>query len=316
MASPLTVILEFDRFRLDRGNQRLTRDGLMVVTPGKTLPLLLDLIERRQQVVPVQKLVDSHFPRSPFGEEELSAEILRLKRLLDDTSQQVPLIRFVLGEGYQFEGEVTEFLGDSSSDHKFGSKSRDEYTHAPYRPPAKAKSPVVGIVLAAVAIVAVGIGIWRFMPASSASSGSNSSNGYGSGYGGSFGASDSGTPQVAILPFQSLTGQANDEGFNRSLTQGIFNALSKQSKVQVVPLAAVQKYLESGVEDPVTAGQQLGAQLIVRGMAQRLAGHILVKVQLVSTQDGSQIWSTSLEGDPNDVAGIANKISQKIVNGQ
>ncbi len=314
MASPLTVILEFDRFRLDRRNQRLTKDGLMVVTPGKTLPLLLDLIEHRDQVVSAAKLVDWHFPKSPFGEEELSGEILKLKRLLDDTSQQSPLIRFVLGQGYQFDGEVTEYLSDSSSDHKFGSKSRDEYSYAPGRTPAKSKSPILGIVLAAVAVVAVGIGIWRFMPASSASSAGSSASS--SDYSGGYSVSENGIPQVAILPFQSLTGQASDEGFNRNLTQGIFNALGKQSKVQVVPAAAIQKYLESGPADPVTAGQQLGAQLIVRGMAQRLAGHIVVKVQLVSTQDGSQIWSTSLEGESNDVAGIANQIAQKIVNGQ
>ncbi len=303
MSSPLTVIYEFDRFRLDRKNQRLTRDGLLVTTPGKTLPILLDLIQRREQVVSIDKLVESHFPKSPFGEEELTTEILSLKRLMGDTSKQAPIIRFVLGQGYQFESEVTEYLGDSSSDQNFGSRRDEEHVpdSTPRKPKSKGIGGTIGIAVAVVAVVAIGVGIWKFMPATAA--GSTTFNSYNS----------NGIPQVAVLPFQSLTGQAGDEGFNRTLTEGIYNAISKHSQIQVVPAEAVQKYLASGVADPVTAGQQLGAQMIVRGMAQRLAGHIIVKVQLVNAQDGSQIWSSGFEGDSNDIPGLAAKISAKIV---
>ena len=125
MSSLLTVIYEFDRFRLDRANQRLTRDGLLLATPGRTLSILLDLIEHREEPVPLQKLVDSHFPKSSSGEEELTSEILKLKRLLDDTSKQAPILRFIQGQGYQFDTEVTEYIGDRASDQNFGSKPED-----------------------------------------------------------------------------------------------------------------------------------------------------------------------------------------------
>jgi TolB-like protein len=83
----------------------------------------------------------------------------------------------------------------------------------------------------------------------------------------------------------------------------------------VVPEKSVQNYLANGATDPVTAGRELGAQVIVRGMAQRMAGRIIVKVQLISAQDGSQIWSSGFEGDSNDVAGLSAKISDKIGKG-
>jgi len=302
MSSPLTVIYEFDRFRLDKGNQRLTRDGLLMTATGRTLPILVDLIDHRDQVVAVEKLVDSHFPKSSFGEEELTSEILKLKRLLDDTSKQAPMVRFVLGQGYQFEAEVTEYLGDAASDQKFG--AAQESTPAPIVVPPKSKSKgVLGMIAALLVIVVMALGVWKYLPVKAGASENGDSESF------------SGTPKVAILPFQSLTGQANDDTFNRSLTEGIFAALSKQPQIEVVPTAEVQKYLESGVTDPVTAGRQLGAQMIVHGMAQRLAGHVAVKVQLVSTQDGSQIWSTSFEGDSNDIAGLTAKISEKIGKG-
>jgi TolB-like protein/DNA-binding winged helix-turn-helix (wHTH) protein len=314
MAAPFTVIYEFDRFRLDRGNQRLTRDGLLLITPGRTLPLLADLLERRGRIITIAKLIDSHFPKSRSGEEQLTGAILQLKQLLDDTSKEPPLVRFIPGEGYQFEGDVTEYLGDSASDQNFGTKPEALWTATPARNRPKSNKSILGIAAALVAFVAIGFGIWRFTPshASSSSDSVGSSSGTAS--------SDSpvefsGIPQVAILPFQSLTGQATDDSFNRRLTEAIFSALSKQSAVKVVPAQDVQRYLESGVADPVTAGQRLGAQMIVRGMAQRLAGHIVVKVQLLNTQDGSQIWSIGFDGDPNDVTGLAAKISEKIIKG-
>jgi TolB-like protein/DNA-binding winged helix-turn-helix (wHTH) protein len=298
MSSPLTVIYEFDRFRLDRGNQRLTRDGLLVSMPGKTLPLLLELVENRKHVVSTDKLVNAFFPTSPFGEEELTSEILTLKRLLDDTSKQAPMVRFTVGKGYQFEAEVTESLADSGSDRPFGRRSSEaEPVQAQAREvsPPKKTARIVGMAVAVVLIAGIGFGIWRFLPARSAAS--------------------NGTPQLAVLPFQSLTGAAGDDSFNRSLTEAIITALGKQSQLQVVPQASVQRYLDSGASDPVTAGRELGAQMIVRGMAQRLAGRILVKVQLVSTEDGTQIWSNGFEGDSNDVAGLSARISEKIGKG-
>jgi TolB-like protein len=238
----------------------------------------------------------------------LTGAILQLKRLLDDTSKQAPLVRFIPGEGYQFEGEVTEYLGDFASDQHFGTKREALSAPAPARNRSKFNKSILGIA-AVIAFAAIGVGVWRFTP----SYASNSSDSVGSSAGSDGPVEFNGTPQVAILPFQSLTGQATDDSFNRRLTEGIFGVLSKQSSVKVVPAQDVQRYLESGVADPVTAGQRLGAQMIVRGMAQRLAGHIVVKVQLLNTQDGSQIWSTGFDGDPNDVAGLAAKISEKII---
>jgi TolB-like protein/DNA-binding winged helix-turn-helix (wHTH) protein len=302
---------------------------LLLSTPGKTFPILLTLIENREGVVTIAKLVNSFFPKSDFAEEELTSEVLRLKRLLDDTSKQAPIVRTISGRGYQFEAEVTEYLGDSTSDQKFGNRPADAEWELRQKPP-ETRRKMLGTAAAVILLAALGIGVWHFMPARSGASmandtatGSDAATGNEAGTAASDAATASeaptvsnastGTPQVAILPFQSLTGAASDDSFNRSLTEAIIKTLGKQSKVQVVSAASVQRYLASGAADPVTAGRELGAQMIVRGMAQRLAGRILVKVQLVSTEDGSQIWSTTFEGDSNEIAGLSAKICEKIV---
>jgi TolB-like protein len=52
--------------------------------------------------------------------------------------------------------------------------------------------------------------------------------------------------------------------------------------------------------------------VIIIGLAQRLAGKVRVNVQMISTQDGHQVWTGGFDGDASDVAGIALQISQKI----
>ena len=293
--SHLTVIYEFDRFRLDRKNRRLTRDGLLVTMPGKSLAILASLIEHRDKVLSIEKLVNAFFPKSLFGEEELNAEILTIKRLLDDTSKTAPMVRTIVGQGYQFDAEVNEYLGDSASDQNFGTKGGEPDPEPSTAPQPRTKSsPIVGIALGVMLVIAVGIAIWKFLPKTSGG--------------------NSGSSQVAVLPFQSLTGAATDDKFNHSLTESLIDSLSKNN-LQVVPETSVQSYIANGAVDPVTAGRELGAQVIVRGMAQRLAGRILVKVQLINAQDGSQIWSNGFEGDSNNMAALSSQISEKIGQG-
>ena len=305
--SKFTVIYEFDRFRLDRKNQRLTRDGLLVTMSGKSLSILAALIEHREKVLSTEKMVNAFFPRSLQAEEDLTGEILTIKRLLDDTSSTVPMVRTIAGKGYQFDAEVHEYLGDSASDQQFGSGSSGSSSSSsgggePDPKPSKRRrsgtkiGPVIGIAMGAILVIAIGLGIWKFLPKSRSSGGG------------------SGNSQVAVLPFQSLTGSASDDSFNHVLTEALIESLGKRN-LQVVPETSVQRYIANGAVDPVAAGYELGAQVIVRGMAQRLAGRILVKVQLISTRDGSQIWSNGFEGDSNDVAGLSAKISEKIFKG-
>lgn len=294
--SHFTVIYEFDRFRLDRKNQRLTRDGLLVSMPGKSLSILAALIEHRDKVISTEKLVNAFYPKSLFGEEELTGEILTIKRLLDDTSKTAPMVRTILGQGYQFDAEVNEYLGDSASDQNFGSRGAESHPEPSTAPRTRTKSgPMIGIAVGAILVIAIGVAIWKFLPRTLSNSGGGGS-------------------QVAVLPFQSLTGTATDDSFNNSLTTALIDSLGKRN-LQVVPESSVQSYIANGAVDPVTAGRDLGAQVIVRGMAQRLAGRILVKVQLINAQDGSQIWSNGFEGDSKDLAGLSFKISEKIGQG-
>ena len=298
MSSQFSTIYEFGRFRLDRGNRRLTRDGLLYQIPDNTLQLLLMLVDKPDEVVSTEKLINRLLPKSPFGEEELASKVLELRRLLEDTSKENPMVRWMPGKGYRFEAPVAEFLGDAADDHLGGSKIETEPEAAPPEPKSQRKlGRLLGIAAAVILLTALGVLGWHFVNTGSSSKESSKS---------------AGSFQIAVLPFASLSGAPSDESFDSALTTAVIDALAKGSQMRVAPAASVQGYTKSTPTSQLAAGRELGAQTIVVGMAQPLAGRVLVKVKMVRTEDEEQIWTGDFDGDIKDVAGLAARISERI----
>jgi DNA-binding winged helix-turn-helix (wHTH) protein/TolB-like protein len=306
MSTQFSTIYEFGRFRLDRANKRLTRDGLLHPIPEKTLQLLVMLVEKPDEVISTERLVDRVFPKSTFGEEELASKVLELRRVLEDTSKENPMVRWLPGRGYRFEAAVTAYLGDSSGAGQLGKGEHEEEESEPAAIAQKRGGTkfgrMLGIAAAVILFTTLGVWGWRYMK---------------TGGGGKDGSSTEGSPfvgnsQIAVLPIRSMSGSADDERFDRALTVAIIDALSKAGQVQVVPAASVLGYTKSTPMDQLAAGRELGVGTIVVAMAQPLAGRVRVRVQMVRTEDEVQIWTGDFDGDPKDVAGLAAQISAKI----
>lgn len=306
MSTQFSTIYEFGRFKLDRANKRLTRDGLLHPIPEITLQILVMLVEKPDEIILTNKLVDRFFAKSTFGEEELAGKILELRRILEDTSKENPMVRWLPGKGYRFEVPVTAYLGDSPSGGHLGKSERAEEESAQAALTQKPSGMKLGRMLgiAAVVILLTTLGIWGWRFVKTGSSGKDGSSTEGSPF--------VGNSQIAVLPIRSMSGSADDERFDRALTVAIIDALAKAGQVQVVPAASVLGYTKSTPVDQLAAGRELGVGTIVVGMAQPLAGRVRVRVQMVRTEDEVQIWAGDFDGDIKDVAGLAAQISEKI----
>lgn len=305
MSTQFSTIYEFGRFRLDRANKRLTRDGLLHPIPDVTLQILVLLLEKPDEIISSEKLVDRFFAKSMFGEEELAGKILELRRILEDTSKETPMVRWLPGKGYRFEAAVTAYLGDSPSGGQLGRRERAE-EEEPAATTQKRGGMKLGRMLgiAAALILLAALGVWGWRSMNIGGSGNENSSTEGSTF--------VGNSQIAVLPIRSMSGSAEDERFDRALTVAIIDALSKAGQVQVIPAASVLGYTKSTPVDQLAAGRELGVGTIVVAMAQPLAGRVRVRVQMVRTEDEVQIWTGDFDGDIKDVAGLAAQISEKI----
>jgi TolB-like protein len=261
--------------------------------------------------VATEKLVHRLFPKSNFGDEELASKVLELRGVLDDNSKENPLLRWLPGIGYRFEARVNEFLGDSESEHLGGVRQREkgqeeepEQTAAPEKLGQMKLGRMLGIAAAVVLVTTLSVWGWRFMNTGGSSKSVEGTREV---------AGLAGNSKIAVLPIGSLSGSADDERFDRALTVGIIDALARDSQAQVVPAGSVAGYTKFTAKDQLAAGRELGVGMIVLGMAQALAGRVRVRVQMVGTEDGIQLWTGDFDGDTKDTVGLAAQVSQKIL---
>ena len=314
MSRETNVAYQFGPYLLDPTNQRLIYDRLLVDAPVEAIQVLEALLDNAGEVVTRQYLAQRVWPNITIDSEEIDWQVANLKRLLHDNKEN-PYVRRISDQGYRFEGSVTQLLAASISD-EIGEAALDVKLASEAEEPAATPKrhmklgAMVGTALAAVIVTTLGVWAWHFMRGASANVSASAD----------VSAPDDSQSvepvsfphQVAVLPLGSLGGSPDDDRFVRSLTESIIGALGKDSQLKVVSFAAVQKYAKSGVSDPLSAGHELGARTIVVGMAQQLAGRAQVTVQMLSTQDGSKIWSGAFAGSADDIAGLSAQISQEI----
>ncbi|NNG21982.1 winged helix-turn-helix domain-containing protein [Telluria aromaticivorans] len=98
-------LLAFGRFRLDTSRGLLYRDGAPVTLGSRARVLLVLLVERAGEVLSHRELERAVWPRAVDGS-NLRAQVIRLRRALDDGEEGRRYIANVARRGYSFVGEV------------------------------------------------------------------------------------------------------------------------------------------------------------------------------------------------------------------
>jgi tetratricopeptide (TPR) repeat protein len=81
--------------------------------------------------------------------------------------------------------------------------------------------------------------------------------------------------------------------------------------LKVPPIAAVCKFA-SAQQDPVDAGRQLGAETVLDGGIQIVAGRVRVSARLIRVGDGLQMWAGQFDEQLRDIFSIQDSISDKV----
>src|SRR5262249_49984262 len=100
----------------------------------------------------------------------------------------------------------------------------------------------------------------------------------------------SGKPCVAVLPFDNLSSDPEQEYFSDGVTEDIITALSKYRSILVVARNSAFALKGRG-GDARQIGRDLGAKYIVQGSVRRIGPRIRITAQLVETESGQQIWA-------------------------
>ena len=121
-------------------------------------------------------------------------------------------------------------------------------------------------------------------------------------------------PVVAVLPFENLSRDPDQEYFSDGLTDGIITALSRFKDLFVIARNSTFRYKGQPV-DVRQLRQDLGAHYVLEGSVQKAGSTLRVTVQLLDAKDGTHLWADTYDRDlsASDIFSVQDEITEQVV---
>jgi adenylate cyclase len=119
-------------------------------------------------------------------------------------------------------------------------------------------------------------------------------------------------PSIAVLPFDNMSGDPEQEYFSDGITEDIITDLSKVSGLFVVARNTAFTYKGKPVKVQ-QVGQELGVAFILEGSVRKAGSRVRVTGQLINSKDGGHVWADRFDRDLTDIFAIQDEITHAIV---
>jgi len=119
-------------------------------------------------------------------------------------------------------------------------------------------------------------------------------------------------PSIAVLPFDNISGDPEQEYFSDGITEEIITALSKVPKMFVIARNSTFTYKGKPVKVQ-QVGDELGVQYILEGSVRKAGNRVRITAQLVETVAGHHLWAERYDRDLKDIFALQDEITFKIL---
>jgi serine/threonine protein kinase/cytochrome c-type biogenesis protein CcmH/NrfG len=116
---------------------------------------------------------------------------------------------------------------------------------------------------------------------------------------------------LAVLYFENLSAQKEDEYFRDGMTEDIITELLKVKGMKVFPRAAVLGFRDKSTTAP-QVGQELGAMYVLTGSLRRAGNRLRITAQLVEARSGHGVWADRFDRTLEDVFEVQDEIARSI----
>ena len=123
--------------------------------------------------------------------------------------------------------------------------------------------------------------------------------------------SGSGTKALAVLPFVQAGHNEEVEYLCDGIAESLINNLAALPNLRVLARSTVFRFKGSSL-DPLSAGRELGVQAVLTGRIVQHSGKVIVKVELVNVNEGTQVWGENYLRPLTDVFALETEIAQAI----
>jgi TolB-like protein/class 3 adenylate cyclase len=119
-------------------------------------------------------------------------------------------------------------------------------------------------------------------------------------------------PSIAVLPFQNMSGDSEQEYFADGIVEDIITALSRFKSLFVIARNSSFTY-KGKAADIKQVGRELGVRYVLEGSVRKAANQVRITAQLVDATTLSHLWADRLDGAFEDIFDLQDRVTANVV---
>jgi adenylate cyclase len=118
-------------------------------------------------------------------------------------------------------------------------------------------------------------------------------------------------PSIAVLPFDNMSGDPEQEYFADGMVEEIITALSRIRWLFVIARNSSFTYKGQSV-DVKQVGRELGVRYVLEGSVRKAGGRVRITAQLIDAFNGAHLWADRFDGSLDDVFELQDKVASSV----
>ena len=119
-------------------------------------------------------------------------------------------------------------------------------------------------------------------------------------------------PSIAVLPFENMSGDPEQEYFADGMVEEITTALSRFKWLFVIARNSSFTFKGKAV-DVKEVGRRLGVRYVLEGSVRKVAGKVRITGQLIDAVTGTHIWADRFERDLTDIFALQDEVTVAVI---
>jgi TolB-like protein/DNA-binding winged helix-turn-helix (wHTH) protein/tetratricopeptide (TPR) repeat protein len=272
------LIFVFGDYVLDTGRRELRREHTVVSVQPQVFDLLDYLIRNRGHVISRDELVDAIWGGRIVSESTLATRINAARSAIGDDGESQRLIRTLPRKGIRFVGEVLEEEEEQPRAQRAADVTFEDAGDQ------KLKN------------IARPVRAYSTQPAKSATT--------------ALALPDK--PSVAVLPFQNMSGDPEQEYFADGMADDIITGLSRIKWLFVIARNSSFTYKDRAI-DVKQVGRELGVRYVLEGSVRKAGDRVRITGQLIDVATGAHIWADRYDRKFEDIFALQDEITLSVV---
>jgi adenylate cyclase len=118
-------------------------------------------------------------------------------------------------------------------------------------------------------------------------------------------------PSIAVLPFQNMSGDPEQEYFADGMVEEIITALSRNRWLFVIARNSTFTYKGRAV-DVKQVGRALGVRYVLEGSVRKAGSHVRITGQLIESETGTHLWAERFDGSLEDIFELQDRVANSV----